>query len=1727
DPTNTAPAAVTDLATVNEDDTTTIAVLTNDSDPDGDPVIITNLGTAGNGSVAIDDNGTPGDQTDDRIVFTPDADFHGADSFTYTIADGRGGSDSATVSITVEPVNDAPVASDATLQVSDAAQTNDIVGQVPASDVDGDTLSYTIIAGNDDGVFDIDGSGNVFVADASGLDAATTPSYALSVEVSDGEFTDTATINVTVSAPAAVFSDDFNGTSLDEEWSFLGVDGSATLVSNADDSWLEINSPSGVFVDAFNELTTPRVLQPVEDGDFQIAARFLNEPQTSNQEHGLLIVQDDQTWIRFDVAFTSSGLKLIVGTIDGNTRSLPVFNGIDSGVASHLRVTREDDVFTFEYSADGDSWTTAIALTSDIVPTAVGPFGGSTTTNGTSPPGFVSQVDWFLSSADPIVAEDNVTPVAADDAIATDVDTPLVIDVAADLLANDSDGDGDPLVISGFVTPTSGGGAVTDNGDGTLTYTPGTGFFGEDSFTYTVSDGQGGEDVATVTVTVADPTNTVPVAADDTVIVNEDDTATIAVLTNDSDPDGDPVIISSIGAPGNGLAAIDDNGTPGDQTDDRIVYTPDADFHGADSFTYILVDGRGGSATATVTVTAIPAPDAPDAVNDTVTTQPGAPVVIPVLANDTDADGDVPQVIGVTQGIEGAVVINADGTVTYTPGAGFSGTDYFDYTIGDGNGGTDTATVAVSFQDPDNTPPFLTTGETRFDQIVVDTTMPLTHYVAPADFDGDGDIDLASTSEELDSVAWFRNDGNLGFEKVDIDTNLDSAYPLSLDDLDGDGDVDVLVGGYRADLFVWYENDGTANFTKHIVGAKNGPHSIVAFDMDGDGDKDLVTSSQDAKTVAWYENDGAQSFTERVVDSNFSAAKTAFPFDIDGDGDPDILATSNGGDKVAWYENDGSQNFAIHIIDTNAAGAYFALSADIDGDGDQDILGASQNDNHIALYVNDGAENFTKQIVDSSALGARAVSVADIDGDSDLDLLSASVDDDSIAWYENNGGTSFTEHSVASVDGAYGVAASDVDQDGDIDVLSAGRNDGTISIHRPIRQHTASIDSGETLNIDNALVMAVDNEDPPSALIYTVLTLPDAGELCVNGIALQAQGTFTQQDIDDGVVAYVNTDSNALSDRFEFNLSDSSSGGNSVSGALTVTIRGDLPPPIYELPGTLSVDGTSTSVVEVSPQANLTVAEGSISFGFTTNDAGPQQGLASRDATGFGTGGHFSAHIDNDDLIVRFQNASSDTTVTYENLIADQEYHVVATFGASGVQLYVNGVLEAENRNFSMDWLTNNEFMQIGALGWGSNAGQSGFVSPLNGTISDFRVFDGVLTAEHVAALGGSGSGSSNSAPEPIDDAATVNEDASVTIAVLANDSDPDGDPVMISSIGVPGNGLAAIDDNGTPANPTDDQIVYTPNPDFFGADSFQVTIGDGNGGFDTSQVDVTVEPVEDDPVANDDTAAVQENMSVDVNVVANDTDADGDALTVINLADPDTGSVVDNGDGTVTYRPNLGFVGIDGFEYTLSDGGGPTSTAEVTVEVTEEPVFPAPAFEQAGISNYSGSSGDVDNFAHSQTLEIVEGTIAFSFIDDNPAARQGLVVKDASGFVGGGNHFAAYIDKGDLKVRIQDGSDSLVFTFDDLVAGEEYEVAATFGPDGSRLYVDGQLVGEDTDFVMNWQTNQEYLQVGGLGWASATGAGDFTAPFSGQMADLQIFDQALSVADIQTLANASSFDLI
>jgi gliding motility-associated-like protein len=204
-----------------------------------------------------------------------------------------------------------------------------------------------------------------------------------------------------------------------------------------------------------------------------------------------------------------------------------------------------------------------------------------------------------------------------------------------------------------------------------------------------------------------------------------------------------------------------------------------------------------------------------------------------------------------------------------------------------------------------------------------------------------------------------------------------------------------------------------------------------------------------------------------------------------------------------------------------------------------------------------------------------------------------------------------------------------------------------------------------------------------------------------------------------------------------------------------------------------------------------------------------------------------------------------------------------------------------------------------------------------------------------------------------LDDIIVVNEDESIVADIFDNDSDlPIEGTLTITN---PSNGTINIDENGTPNDPTDDVVTYTPNPDYNGSDSFDYTICNSSGDCSTATVTVDVFPIVD---ANDD--SVSTDVGVDAVVTWRANDNDIPTTGSITATDPSNGTVVLNDNGTVnnpsdddiTYVPNPGFTGTDSFEYTVCDSNGNCSTATITVIVSP-----------SGIDLDSDNDGIVDSF--------------------------------------------------------------------------------------------------------------------------------------------------------------------
>ena len=411
----------------------------------------------------------------------------------------------------------------------------------------------------------------------------------------------------------------------------------------------------------------------------------------------------------------------------------------------------------------------------------------------------------------------NRSPHAVGDIASTSEGAPTLITV----LGNDTDanrnpvtGTGDILTVAKFTETAHG--SVRLNADGSFTYTPNTGFTGEDRFTYTVTDETspwhvhslasqlrgGHRTTATVTISVtpAIPINHAPVAVDDSASTSEDEPVQIHALTNDTDSDGDELSISAVTTPAHGSVKLD-GGT--------LTYTPIFGYHGSDAFTYTVFDGQF-SDTAVVSVTVTPVNEAPMAADDSVTTAEDATAVIDVLFNDTDPDSDTLTITEVSQPTHGSVGVD-DGKITYTPVANYSGADSFTYTITDGTL-TDTATVTVTITaaGPINTAPV------AYDNLTYYTTNENTTLNV---FSYDGLIDWEAHDSDGDELtaSLVSNPSN-----GTIDLNADGSFTYT-------PDFDFV----GKDAFTFTVSDGQLTSNTATVGimvAAGGNSSPAAYD---------------------------------------------------------------------------------------------------------------------------------------------------------------------------------------------------------------------------------------------------------------------------------------------------------------------------------------------------------------------------------------------------------------------------------------------------------------------------------------------------------------------------------------------------------------------------------------------------------------------------------------------------------------------------------------------------------------------------------------------------------------------------------------------------------------------------------------------------------------------------------------------------------------------------------
>ncbi|EJG1192819.1 tandem-95 repeat protein, partial [Vibrio parahaemolyticus] len=708
-PVNDAPVAKDDTAITDEDTAVTIDVLPNDNDIDGDKLSIQSASVPeAQGKVEIFDG---------KLVFTPAENFNGDAEITYTVTDGEL-TDAAKVTVTVNPVNDAPtIKVDAVESITeDAVSTDTVVATLTVRDTDTpeDQLAVSL-ENNSNGYFVL--VGNEVKLTQAGVDAVNNDELNLkdltiSASVSDGvnptaSDSDSLVVNRVNDAPTVenaiadqVLSEDFDAYTIDLNEVFKDSDSSLEF---------SVSGNSNVLVSIENGIAT---ISPTADWNGSETLTFTaTDPSGESISQRVDFTVAPVVDIAADKATVVEDTPTIIKVLgndtfegDGKVVSLDTNNGPANGTVSinpdgSVTYTPNDnyvgkDTFTYIVTSGGVSESTTVEV--NVTPV-------------------------------------NDAPVAKDDIATTQEDTAVTIDV----LPNDTDVDGDKLSIESVSVPKEQG--TVEVVDGKLVFTPAENFNGDAEITYTVTDGAL-TDQATVKVTV-NAVNDTPVVesniADQTLA--EDFTPyTIDLNTAFSDVDNvDGELTFSVSGNSNIQVAI---------VNSIATITPTADWNGSETLTFTATDPSGESVSQTVNFTVAPVADI---VADKATVVEDTPTIIKVLGNDTFEGDDQVVSLDTNNGpANGTVSVNPDGSVTYTPNDNYHGTDSFTYIVTSG-GVSESTTVSVDVTPVNDAP------VAKDDIATTQEDTAVTIDVLPNDTDVDGDklsIESASVTKEQGTV---------------------------------------------------------------------------------------------------------------------------------------------------------------------------------------------------------------------------------------------------------------------------------------------------------------------------------------------------------------------------------------------------------------------------------------------------------------------------------------------------------------------------------------------------------------------------------------------------------------------------------------------------------------------------------------------------------------------------------------------------------------------------------------------------------------------------------------------------------------------------------------------------------------------------------------------------------------------------------------------------------------
>jgi VCBS repeat-containing protein len=668
--------------------------------------------------------------------------------------------------------------------------------------------------------------------------------------------------------------------------------------------------------------------------------------------------------------------------------------------------------------------------------------------------------------------------------------------------------------------------------------------------------------------------------------------------------------------------------------------------------------------------------------------------------------------------------------------------------------------------------------------------------------------------------------------------------------------------------------------------AGDGPASIAVGDFNGDADPDLAVANDFSDTVSVLLGSAGGDFGAATTFATGSFPYSVAVGDFNGDTDPDLAVANLGSGTISVLLGapgggfTGPTNFAAGSFPTSVA------VGDFNGDGDPDLAVADQS-GAILVLRGAAAGTFAAPATVATAAGPTSVAVGDFNGDGDPDLAVADQFSSNVLVLLGAAGATFSSPAtVYTGTDPVAVAVGDFNGDGDPDLAVADQS------------------PGETV------VLLGGN----AGSFTTAATLRDTG-----GLSSVAVGDFNRDGDPDLAVANINLARVAVW---------VGGAGGSFSGPTWFSVGSG---PTSVAMGDFNVDGRPDLGVANANDDNVSVLLNS-----TVVNRAP---VAAADA--------FSTAEDTAVTVPAPGVLGNDTDPDGNPLtaaLASGPSHGTLTLNANGSFTYTPAANFNGNDSFT------------------------------------YRASDGTLTSSPATVT--ITVTPVNDSPVAAADAYSTAEDTALTVpapGVLGNDSDPDGDSLSAVVASQPSHGTLALNASGS--------FSYTPAANFNGTDSFTYRASDGTLTSSPATVTITVTAVNDSPVAAADAYSTAEdtNLSVDSpGVLANDSDPDGDPLSVVLAAGPGHGTLTLNDDGSFSYTPAANFNGTDSFTYRASDGALTSSVATVTITVTavnDAPTVTVAAGGTCGADDHSGTInlavGDVESPAT---------TLSLSASSSNPA---------------------------------------------------------------------------------------------------------------------------------------------